>query len=46
MLIVQQHNEIRDAIRDLAALVLGQVRREPIVSNSTTEPTGETLVVG
>ena len=43
-LIVQQHNEIRDAIGDLAAMVWGQVRREPIVSESTIEPAEETLV--
>ena len=44
-LIVQRHNEIRNAIGDLAAMVWGQVRREPIVSDSTIEPVGETLVV-
>ena len=31
-LIVQRHNEIRDAIGDLSALLWGQVTREPIVS--------------
>ena len=31
-LIVQQHNEIRDAIGDLATLLWGQVKREPVVS--------------
>ena len=31
-LIVQRHNEIRDAIGDLAPLLWGQVTREPIVS--------------
>ena len=43
-LIVQRHNDIRDAIGDLAAMVWGQFRREPIVSESTIEPVGETLV--
>ena len=43
-LIVQRHNEIRDAIGDLAAVVWGQARRQPIVSDSTIEPAGETLV--
>ena len=43
-LIVQRHNKIRDAIGDLAAMVWGQVRHEPIVSDSTIEPAGETLV--
>ena len=43
-LIVQRHNDIRDAIGDLAAMVWGQLRREHIVSESTIEPVGETLV--
>ena len=33
-LIIQHHNEIRDAIGDLAALVWGSVRREPIVQDA------------
>ena len=32
-LVVQRHNEIRDAIGDLAALAWGQVRRETVVIN-------------
>ena len=43
-LIVQWHNEIRDPIGNLAAIVWGQVRREPIVSDAVIDPTGETLV--
>jgi len=43
-LIVQQHNEIRDAVGDMAAMVCGQVRREPIVSDAVVDPSGETLV--
>ena len=30
-LVVQRHNEIRDAIGDLLALVWGQIRRETVV---------------
>ena len=41
---MQWYNEIRDAIGDLAAMVWGQVRREPIVYESMIEPAGETLV--
>ena len=33
-LIIQHHNEIRDAIGDLAALVWGPVRCEPIVKDA------------
>ena len=29
---------------DLAAMVWGQVRREPVVSDAAVDPTGETLV--
>ena len=43
-LIVQRHNEIRDAVGDMAAMVWGQVRREPIVSDAVVDPSGETLV--
>jgi len=43
-LIVPQHNEIRDAVGDLAAMVWGQVRRKPIVSNALVDPSVETLV--
>ena len=38
-LIVQQHNEIRDAIGDLAALLWGQVKREPAVSKDGDDGT-------
>ena len=43
-LIVQRHNEIRDTVGDLAAMVWGQVRREPIVSDAVVDCSGETLV--
>ena len=43
-LIAQWHNEIRDAVGDLATMVWGQVRNEPIVSNAVVDPSGETLV--
>ena len=33
-LIIQGHNEIRDAIGDLAALVWGQVLSEPVVKDA------------
>ena len=36
-LIVQRHNEIRDAIGDLAALLWGQVKREPVVSEDNDD---------
>ena len=29
---------------DLAEMVCGQVRREPVVSDAAVDPTGETLV--
>ena len=38
-LIVQRHNEIRDAVGDLAALLCGQVKREPIVSDDGDDGT-------
>ena len=38
-LIVQRHNEIRDAIGDLAALLWGQVKREPVVSEDGDDGT-------
>jgi len=41
-LIVQRHNKIRNAIGDLAALLWGQVRREPVVSEDSA--TDETLI--
>ena len=36
-LIVQRHNEIRDAIGDLATLLWGQVKREPVVSEDSDD---------
>jgi len=41
-LIAPRHNEIRDAIGDLAALLWGQVRREPVVSEDSA--TDESLI--
>ena len=38
-LIVQRHNEIRDAIGDLAVLLWGQVKREPVVSEDGDDGT-------
>ena len=42
-LVVQRHNEIRDAIGDLAALAWGQVRRETVVGEAGDQH-GETLI--
>ena len=42
-LIIQRHNEIRDAIGDLAALVWGSVRHEPIVQDAQDD-SGEVLI--
>ena len=42
-LVVQRHNEIRDAIGDLAALAWGQVRRETVVVEAGDQH-GETLI--
>ena len=36
-LIIQHHNELRDAIGDLAALVWRHVHREPIIQDSSNE---------
>ena len=36
-LIIQRHNEFRDAIGDLASLLWGRVRHEPIVSEDTDD---------
>ena len=41
-LIVQQHNELKDAIGNLAAMIWAQVRRGPIVSDAAIDPTRET----
>ena len=43
---MQQCNEIRDAVRHLAAMVWDQVRCEPIVFDAVVDPSGETLVAG
>ena len=43
-LIIQRHNEIRDAIGDLASQVWSQVRREPVVRESDTDNESPTLV--
>ena len=41
----QCHNEVRDAIDDLATLAWGQVKREPVVCDATSDPSGsETLI--
>ena len=40
-LVVQWHNEIRDAV---TVMVWGQVIREPIVSDAVLDPGGQTLV--
>ena len=36
-LVIQRHNEIRDAIGDFASLVWSQVRREPVVREADTK---------
>ena len=36
-LIVQRHNEIKDVIGDLAALLWGQVKHEPVVTEDCTD---------
>ena len=41
-LIVKKHNKIRDAIGELAALLWGQVKREPVVAEEGAD--GETLI--
>ena len=43
-LITQRHNEVRDAIGDLASLVWSSVKREPIVKNSHDDDSGEVLI--
>ena len=43
-LITQHHNEIRDAIGDLASLVGSCVKREPIVKNAHDDDSGEVLI--
>ena len=45
-LVGRRHNEVHDAICDLAFLVWGQVQREPIVCEVTVDGTcGEALIV-
>ena len=39
-LIIQRHNELHDAIGDLATPLWGQVRREPIVSEGSVNDEG------
>ena len=41
-LIIQQHNEVRDAVGDLAALVWGRVVSEPVVRDTSVH--GEALI--
>ena len=44
-LVTQRHNEVRDAIGDLASLVWKQVQREPVVCESSfDDPSSETLI--
>ena len=43
-LITQRHNEIRDAVGDLASLVWGSVKREPVVKDTSDDDSGETLI--
>ena len=43
-LITQRHNEIRDAVGDLVALVWGPVKREPIVKDAQDDDSGEVLI--
>ena len=43
-LITQRHNEFRDADGDLAALVWGPVKREPIVKDAQEDDSGEVLI--
>ena len=43
-LITQHHYEIRDAVGDLAALVWGPVKLEPIVKDAQDDDSGEVLI--
>ena len=36
-LIIQQHNEVRDAVSDLAALVWGRVVSKPVVKDASID---------
>ena len=42
-LVIQRHNEIRDAIADVSSMVWGQVKREPVVREGDT--TTDTLAL-
>ena len=41
-LIIQRHNEVRDAVGDLAALVWGRVVSEPVVRDASVD--GDALI--
>ena len=44
-LVCQRHNEVRDAICDLASLAWGQVQKEPVVcEEKMDDPSSETLI--
>ena len=43
-LVRQCHNEVRDAVGDLASLTWGQVTKEPVVCESSTDPSSVTLI--
>ena len=44
-LVGQRHNEVRDAVGDLASLAWGQMTKEPIVcESSSTDPSSVTLI--
>ena len=43
-MITQRHNEVRDAIGNLASLVWSSVKREPIVKNAHDGDSGEVLI--
>ena len=44
-LVGQHHNEVVDAVGNLASLAWGQVTREPDVCESSNDPSGVTLTV-
>ena len=43
-LVIQRHNEIRDAIGDMSSMVWGQVKREPVVKEAEYETETPALV--
>ena len=44
-LVCQRHNEVRDAICDLASFAWGQVQKEPVVcEEKMDDPSSETLI--